>query len=108
MTTFIPSLKAGDWICFVDKMFKGIDIKDFLNDLWPNWDEWHMIVSGWGDGAGLNKAEPIPTIQETEEKFKETDFYAILAREAWYYKFGLAMGRLTWGLIVAIVLVRVL
>jgi len=83
-----------------------------LKDIWEciklTWDEWHMIVSGWGDGAGLNKAEPIPTIQETEEKFKETDFYAILAREAWYYKFGLGLGRLTWGLVVAIVLIKVL
>ena len=83
-----------------------------LKDIWEciklTWDEWHMIVSGWGDGVGLNKAEPIPTIQETEEKFKETDFYAILAREAWYYKFGLALGRLTWVIIAAIVLIKVL
>ena len=83
-----------------------------LKDIWEciklTWDEWHMIVSGLGDGAGLNKAEPIPTIQETEEKFKETDFYAILAREAWYYKFGLGLGRLTWVIIAAIVLIKVL
>lgn len=79
---------------------------ELLKDIWEciklTWDEWHMMVSGWGDGAALNRGERIPTIQET------TGFYSILAREAWYYKFGLGLGRLIWGIIGAIVLVGVL
>jgi len=69
------------------------------------WDEWHMIVSGWGDGVALNRGERIPTIQETPN-YQDNDFYAILAREAWYYKFGLALGRLTWALIIGVLLER--
>ena len=83
-----------------------------LRDIWEciklTWAEWHMIASGWGDGAALNRGEPIPYTQKTTEDYKETDFHSILAREAWYYKFGLALGRLTWAIIGAIVLIRVL
>jgi len=83
-----------------------------LKDIWEavklSWDEWHMMVSGWGDGAGFNKGERISTVKETEDNHKDTDFYSILAREAWYYKFGLGLGRLTWAIIGAIVLIGVL
>lgn len=81
---------------------------DILKDLWPSWNEWHMIVSGWGDGTALKRGERIPTVQETEDNHKDTDFYSILAREAWYYKFGLGIGRLTWALIIASLLIRLL
>lgn len=73
-----------------------------------SWAEWHMIVSGWGDGAALKKGEKIPPVQETTEEYKQTDFYSILAREAWYYKFGMALGRLTWALIIAKLLERLI
>ena len=79
-----------------------------LGGLGLTWDEWHMIASGWGDGAGLSKAEHIPSVQNTPEDHQDNDFHAILAREAWYYKFGLALGRLTWALIVASLLIRFL
>ncbi len=82
--------------------------KNVFETLKLTWPEVHMLVSGWGDGAALNRGEKIPTIQETTDDYKETDFYAILAREAWYYKTGLAGGRLTWVWIVASVLVRLL
>ena len=87
-------------------------MRRLLSNVWKamklTWDEWHMIASGWGDGVALNRGEKIPTIQETTEDYDETDFYSILAREAWYYKVGVALGRLTWAIIGAIVLVRVL
>lgn len=67
-----------------------------------------MMVSGWGDGVALNRGERIPTVQETEDNHKDTDFYSILAKEAWYYKFGLGLGRLMWAIIGAIVLAIVL
>ena len=82
--------------------------KNVWETLKLTWPEVHMVVSGWGDGAALNKGERIPTIQETTDDYKETDFYAILAREAWYYKVGLALGRLTWAWIIGSVLVRLL
>jgi len=41
-----------------------------------------------------------------KDRNDECDFYAILAREAWYYKFGMALGKLTWALIVAALLIR--
>ena len=87
---------------------KTMTFKNVWNTLKVTWPEWHMIVSGWGDGAALNKGERIPTIQETADDYKETDFYAILAREAWYYKVGLALGRLMWAWIIGSVLVRLL
>jgi len=65
------------------------------------WDEWHMIVSGWGDGAALNRAEKTPVAPTS-------DFYSILAGEVWYYKFGLALGRLTWALIIGVLLERLI
>ena len=83
-------------------------LKNVWEGLKLTWPEWHMITSGWGDGAALNKGQTIPTIQETADNYNETDFYAILAREAWYYKFGLALGRLTWVLIIGSLLVRLL
>ena len=63
----------------------------------PN--EWHMLVCGLGDGFGWRKAEKIPSVSEfTEEQLKdETNFYAILAQEAWYYKIAFGIGRLAWG-----------
>ena len=84
-----------------------------FKDIWEciklSWAEWHMIVSGWGDGAALNKGERIPSLEEiSKDRTRDDDFYAILAREAWYYKFGLALGRLTWAIIGAAVIVRVL
>jgi len=77
--------------------FSFRDFLGALRGLLLTWAEWHMIVSGLGDGLALSKAEKIPTIQETEDKYKVTDFYAILAREAWYYKIGMGIGRLAWG-----------
>ena len=82
--------------------------KDILECIKLTWDEWHMIVSGWGDGAALSRGERIPTIQETVEEHKDTDFYSILAKEAWYYKFGIGLGRLTWAIIGAIILASLL
>jgi len=73
-----------------------------LKGLLLTWAEWHMIVSGLGDGLSLSKAEKIPTIQETEDKHKDTDFYAILAREAWYYKIGMGIGRFAWGVLIIV------
>lgn len=71
------------------------------------WDEWHMIVSGWGDSAAFNKAEKIPNLEEINKgRNSDCDFYAILAREAWYYKFGMGLGKLTWALIAAALLIR--
>jgi len=87
-------------------------IRKILSFAWEGlgltWDEWHMIASGWGDGAAFNKAEKIPTIQDNQEGHQDNDFYAILAREAWYYKFGLALGRLTWALIIACLIIRIM
>ena len=85
-----------------------ISLKSIWEGMKLSWDEWHMIASGWGDGAALHRGEKIPTIQETTENYKDTDFYSILAREAWYYKFGLALGRLTWLLPIGILLERLL
>lgn len=87
---------------------KTMIFKNVWETLKVTWPEWHMIISGWGDGAALNKGQRIPSIQQTADDYKETDFYAILAREAWYYKVGLASGRLTWALIIVILLVRLL
>ena len=64
------------------------------------WEEWHALASGWGDGAGLNKAERIPDVKEISEEPKEYDFHAIIAMEAWYYKVGVASGRLTWPVVI--------
>jgi len=87
-------------------------IKRLLQATWEGlkltWDEWHMIASGWGDGASLKKGETIPNLGEVQDPHDERDFYAMLAKEAWYYKFGLALGRLTWVLIVASLLIRFL
>jgi len=85
-------------------------IRRLLSDAWEGlkltWAEWHMIVCGWGDGAAFNKAEKIPSLEEMKTRNDVRDFYAILAKEAWYYKFGLALGRLTWALIIASLLIR--
>ena len=86
-------------------------IQRLLSDAWEGlkltWGEWHMIASGWGDSVAFNKAEKIPNLEEIpEDRNNECDFYAILAREAWYYKFGMALGKLTWALIVAALLIR--
>jgi len=47
------------------------------------WAEWHSFWMGWGDGAGLNKAQDIYS-------------HSVIASEPWYYKFGLGIGRLMW------------
>lgn len=64
-----------------------------------NWDEWHAWVIGWGDGVA----------------FLSTDWEEVMAwygpnmgEEIHYYKFGLAMGRLTWALIIGSLLLRFL
>ena len=67
------------------------------------WEEWHALASGWGDGAGLSKAEKIPNVKDLPEKPREDDFYAIIAREAWYYKVGVAIGRLTWPFVIFLI-----
>ncbi|MGQ9545907.1 MAG: hypothetical protein ACUVTR_01910 [Dehalococcoidia bacterium] len=72
------------------------------------WCEWHAMVSGWGDGVALNKSEKIPNVKEIPENPRDDDFYAIIAREAWYYKVGVALGRLTWALIIICLLIRLL
>lgn len=70
------------------------------------WNEWHAMASGWGDGVAFNKAEKIPKLEEIPEKPRDDDFYAIIAMEAWYYKVGVALGRLTWALIIGSLLIR--
>lgn len=68
------------------------------------WNERHAMISGWGDGVSRLKVEKIPRRNEVSEEIKEDDFHAIIATEAWYYKAGVAIGRLTWALIVIAVL----
>ena len=70
------------------------------------WDEVHMIISGLGDGFALRKGEEIPKLSDVKEKHDPCDFYAILAKEAWYYKISVGLGRLTWALIIASLLIR--
>lgn len=72
------------------------------------WNEWHAMVSGWGDGVAFNKSEKIPNLKEIPDKPRDDDFYAIIAMEAWYYKVGMALGRLTWALIIASLLIGLL
>jgi len=73
-------------------------IKQLLSDAWEwlklTWAEWHSIVIGWGDGVAFTKThwEDI----EDEE----------MRGELHYYKFGTALGRLTWALIIASLLIR--
>jgi len=87
-------------------------IRRLLSDAWEGlkltWGEWHMIVCGLGDGLALKVGEKIPPIQETPDDYKETDFYAILAREAWYYKISMGIGRFIWGVLIAITFMEVL
>lgn len=71
------------------------------------WNEWHAMISGWGDGVSFNKSERIPNINEIPENPRDDDFHAIIAMEAWYYKTGVALGRLTWGLIIASVILKI-
>lgn len=78
MTIFIPSLKAGDWTCFVDKMFKGIDFKDFLND----WREWHALVEGFCETFCFWRANYEPSKELLED----------LKSEHHYYVFGRVLG----------------
>ena len=54
------------------------------------WDEWHMIVCGWGDGVALT----------------QTAIANLIEGELHYYKFGLGLGRLTWALIIGLLLIR--
>ena len=67
------------------------------------WNEWHAMASGWGDGAALNKAEKIPDVKDLPEKTTDDDFHAIIAREAWWYKVGVALGRLTWPFVIFLI-----
>jgi len=69
------------------------------------WNERHAMISGWGDGVSLNKSERIPKREEVPECEDPSDnFYAIISREAWYYKVGVGLGRLTWALLIIAIL----
>lgn len=69
-------------------------------DLELSWHEWHALVSGWADKVAFNKSERVPNLKEIPEEPKDDDFYAVIAREAWYYKAGNAFGVLTWVLLI--------
>ena len=75
------------------------NILDILKDLWLTWTEWHAIVIGWGDGVAFTMTdwEMIPKLYDDR-----------LEGELHYYKFGIGLGRLTWALIVASLLIRFL
>lgn len=75
------------------------NILDILKDLWPNWTEWHAIVIGWGDGVAFTKTD-----WDKIHKFYDDG----LEGELHYYKFGIGLGRLTWALIIALLLIRFL
>lgn len=72
---------------------------DIWEDIKPTWTEIHAFIIGWGDGAA----------------FTWTDWDMIhmfyddgLEGELHYYKFGIGLGRLTWALIIASLLIRFL
>ena len=72
---------------------------DILKDLIPSWTEWHAIVIGWGDGVAFTHVawEAICRIYGKE-----------MEQELHYYKVGIGLGRLTWALIIASLLIRFL
>ena len=69
-------------------------LQRLLSNAWEGlkltWDEWHTIVIGWGDGVAFTK----------------TAVVNLIIGELHYYKFGLALGRLTWALIIGSLLIR--
>lgn len=78
-----------------------LKLLDILKDLMPTWTEWHAIVIGWGDGVAFTKVEwhLMDVFYEEKEKM-EQEFH--------YYQFGIGLGRLTWALIIASLLIRFL
>ena len=78
-----------------------LKLLDILKDLMPTWTEWHAIVIGWGDGVSFTYTDwdLINLLYDEEEKMKQ---------ELHYYKFGVGLGRLTWALIIASLLIRFL
>ena len=64
--------------------------KEFLNE--P--EEWHAFVMGWGDGAGLRSAEAL-------------DAHPVIEAEPWYYKAGYGLGKLTWPLVLGLLIMFV-
>ena len=60
------------------------------------WAEWHSIVIGWGDGVAFTKTD----WNDIEDEEMQGELH--------YYKFGLALGRLTWALIIVKLLIRFL
>ena len=72
-----------------------------MSDTWGGlkltWDEWHMIVCGYGDGVAFTTTD-IDTLTFVYGKD--------IRKELHYYKFGLALGRLTWALIICSLIIR--
>lgn len=62
-----------------------------LGEFLSEYEEWHSFVIGWGDGVA----------------FTRTDWWAIreIEGEPHYYKFGVGVGRITFFVVLA-VLVR--
>lgn len=74
-------------------------LKNAWEGLKLTWDEWHMIVCGWGDGIAFTRT----SIEELIEAYGKD-----IVKEKHYYKFGLGLGLLTWALIISLVLIRLL
>lgn len=72
-------------------------LKDAWEGLKLTWEEWHAIVIGWGDGVAFTK---------TDWKTISQIYGREMEKELHYHKFGLALGRLTWALIIASLLIR--
>ena len=74
---------------------------DVLEGLKLTWAEWHAIVLGWGDGVAFTHTEwHLMSVFYGEGEKMEGELH--------YYKFGLGLGRLTWALIIASLLIRFL
>lgn len=73
------------------------NIIDIIKDLMMTWTEWHALVIGFGDGVSFTHTnwDDIPLLYDDG-----------LEGELHYYKFGSALGRLTWALIIASLLIR--
>ena len=72
-----------------------------LSNIWEGlkltWAEWHATVIGFGDGVAFTTTN-WPMLSLFYEDGIEGELH--------YYKFGLALGRLTWVLIIASLLIR--
>ena len=74
---------------------------NILEGLELTWAEWHAIVIGWGDGVAFTMTDwHLMDVFYNEKEGMEQELH--------YYKFGLALGRLTWALIIASLLIRFL